>query len=130
VLEFIATGTLVLVIFTGIRTKRNEQIIGLYVGATLMAFINCIGGLTGASLNPARTLGPWMWRNNFVPFDLGKQHVVVYYVAPLLGGVIAGFMSKTIIHSDDVMEEITGSTKPAKQQKELNQELAKPENAY
>ena len=123
VLEFIATGTLVLVIFTGIRTKRNEQIIGLYVGATLMSFINCIGGLTGASLNPARTLGPWMWRNNFVPFDFDKQNVVVYYVAPLLGGVISGFISKSIIHSDDVMEEIQGTkTKP---QEELEKPLAK-----
>ena len=123
VLELIATGTLVLVIFTGIRTKRNEQIIGLYVGATLMAFINCIGGLTGASLNPARTFGPWVCRNGFIPFDFDRQNVMVYYVGPLLGGVIAGFVSKKIIHSDDVMDEIHG-TKP-QSQNELQKPLAK-----
>jgi len=68
-----------------------------------------------------------MWRNNFVPFDFDKQNVVVYYVAPLLGGVISGFISKTIIHSDDVMDEIHGTK--ANSDKELAKPLANEASA-
>ena len=106
ILEFIATFTLVLVIYTGIRTKKPEQIIGAYVAVTLMAFINGIGPLTGASLNPARTLGPFMFSNGFVPIDSKTQPFLVYYVAPILGGIAGGVFSKYIIHSDEALKEI------------------------
>lgn len=105
ILEFIATFTLVMAVFTGIRTKQNEIVIGGYVGVVLMAFIGCIGNLTGASLNPARTFGPYLFFNNFIPISQVNQPVLVYYVAPILGGVVSGFVSKNIIHSDDVLEE-------------------------
>ena len=29
----------------------------------------------------------------------------MYYVAPILGGIVSGFVSKEVIHSDDVLEE-------------------------
>lgn len=104
VLEFIATFTLVMAVFTGIRTNQNEIVIGGYVGIVLMSFISSIGSLTGASLNPARTLGPYMFYNNFIPISQVDQPVLVYYVAPILGGVVSGFISKEIIHTEDVLE--------------------------
>ena len=92
-------------VFTGIRTKQNEIVIGGYVGIVLMSFINSIGNLTGASLNPARTFGPYMFYNNFIPINQVEQPILVYYVAPILGGVASGFLSKYVIHSDDVLEQ-------------------------
>jgi MIP family channel proteins len=111
ILEFIATFTLVLMIVTGVRTKKPEQVIGAYVGITLMSFINGIGPLTGASLNPARTLGPFMFSNGFVPLDSKTQPFFVYYVAPILGGVAGGTFSKYVIHSDESLKEINGEEK-------------------
>jgi aquaporin Z len=105
VLEFIATFTLVMAVFTGIRTKQNEIVIGGYVGIVLMSFINSIGNLTGASLNPARTFGPYLFYNNFVPVSQVDQPILVYYLAPILGGVVSGFVSKEVIHTEDVLEE-------------------------
>jgi len=104
VLEFIATFTLVMAVFTGIRTNQNEIVIGGYVGIVLMSFISSIGNLTGASLNPARTFGPYMFYNNFIPINQVEQPILVYYVAPILGGVVSGFISKEVIHTEDVLE--------------------------
>ena len=102
-LEYIATFTLVMLIFTGIRTKQKEQMIACYVGATLMAFINAMGPFTGASLNPARTFGPFLFCNGFMPFDSIIQPFAVYYLAPILGGITGGFLSKFIIHNETTL---------------------------
>jgi MIP family channel proteins len=60
---------------------------GLAIGLTLTFCILMGGPLTGASLNPARTLGPAMATGNYA--DLW-----VYMVGPVLGGVVAGLLYK------------------------------------
>jgi MIP family channel proteins len=62
---------------------------GLAIGFTLTFCILMGGPLTGASLNPARTLGPAVASGNFA--DLW-----VYFVGPILGGVVAGLLYKTV----------------------------------
>jgi aquaporin Z len=62
---------------------------GLAIGLTLVFCILMGGPLTGASLNPARSIGPAVATGNFV--DLW-----VYLVGPILGGVLAGLLYKTI----------------------------------
>ena len=81
--------------------------IATYVGATLMAFINSIGPFTGASLNPARTIGPFMFCNGFMPFDPIIQPFTVYYLAPILGGITGGFLSKFIIHNEVTLDKMS-----------------------
>jgi len=100
VVEFIATFTLVYMVYTGVRTKKSEIVIGAWVGGALFTMINAIGPLTGASLNPCRTLGPFMVKNGFVPLNTETQPILVYYVAPILGGICAGLLSKYFIHAD------------------------------
>lgn len=60
---------------------------GLAIGLTLVFCILMGGPLTGASLNPARTLGPAVATGNFSDFW-------VYLAGPILGGVAAGLLYK------------------------------------
>jgi MIP family channel proteins len=63
---------------------------GLAIGFTLVFCILMGGPLTGASLNPARSLGPAVATGNFT--DLW-----VYFVGPILGAVAAGLLYKAVL---------------------------------
>ena len=63
---------------------------GLAIGLTLTFCILMGGPLTGASLNPARTLGPALVTNNFA--DLW-----VYFVGPIAGAVVAGLLYRGVL---------------------------------
>ena len=59
------------------------------VGGTLFFLILLFGPLTGASFNPARSVGPalwsWHWSNEYV-----------YLIGPLLGALSAAFLFKVV----------------------------------
>jgi MIP family channel proteins len=117
IMEFIATFMLVTAVFTGIRRGQGEVQIGINVGIVLVLFINCIGAYTGASLNPARTLGPYCFSSGWKPINNKYQPFSVYYIAPILGGLAAGFLSKYYIHSDEQLAEIEAANKPSNETK-------------
>jgi hypothetical protein len=84
----------------------------------LVLFINCIGAYTGASLNPARTLGPYCFSSGWKPINNKFQPFSVYYIAPVLGGLTAGFLSKYYFHDDEQLAEIEAAKKaPAEESK-------------
>ena len=60
---------------------------GLAVGLTLTFCILMGGPLTGASLNPARTLGPALATGVY-------DDIWVYFVGPAVGGAVAGLLHK------------------------------------
>ncbi|HEX9945460.1 MAG TPA: aquaporin [Thermoanaerobaculia bacterium] len=62
---------------------------GLAIGLTLTFCILMGGPLTGASLNPARSIGPALATGNF-------SDLWVYLVGPILGGVLAGLLYKAV----------------------------------
>lgn len=62
---------------------------GLAIGFTLTFCILMGGPLTGGSLNPARSLGPAVASGNFA-------NLWVYFVGPILGGVVAGVLYKAV----------------------------------
>jgi MIP family channel proteins len=62
---------------------------GLAIGTTLGMLVMIFGPLTGAGLNPARSLGPALVGK---AFDGVGHFVWVYTVAPIAGGVIAALL--------------------------------------
>ena len=83
-LEMIFTFFLVLVIFmTAVHKKAAAGWAGFSIGG--MVFLLHLVGvpLTGASMNPARTLGPAI-ASGFWEFHW------IYWVGPIIGGIIAG----------------------------------------
>jgi MIP family channel proteins len=60
---------------------------GLAIGLTLTFCILMGGPLTGASLNPARTLGPALATGIY-------DDLWVYFVGPVAGGLVAGLLYK------------------------------------
>ena len=66
------------------------------IGLTLVACI-CMGGpLTGASLNPARSLGPAL----FSDAPTAMSSLWIYFVACPIGGVLAALVHKFLTSED------------------------------
>ena len=80
--EAVLTFFLVNVVLNAGVSGRAGQSAGLAIGLTLTFCMLMGGPLTGASLNPARTLGPAVAVGDFT--DLW-----VYFAGPILGGVVA-----------------------------------------
>lgn len=89
-IEAILTFALVTSVFGTAIDPRAPKIAGFGIGLTVMVDILVGGPLTGASMNPARTFGPGLvagfWENHWV-----------YWVGPLLGGGLAGFVYEKFV---------------------------------
>jgi len=94
VIEAIVTFFLVFVVYgTGID-PHGPKIGGLAIGLTITLGILFAGPLTGGAINPARTFGPALavsfWENHYV-----------YWIGPMLGGGLAGFVYNTFLLKRD-----------------------------
>jgi len=90
--EAIGTFFLMIVIMgVAVDSRAPEGWAGWIIGMVVAGVIITLGPLTGASINPARTFGPYI--GNFLfggpcPWD---QFILVYCVGPILGAVGAVF---------------------------------------
>src|SRR4029077_16307214 len=82
-LEIILTGLLMFVIL-GVSTGAREKGItaGIVVGSVIALEAMFAGPICGASMNPARSLGPAV-------VSLHPEHLWLYIVAPILGASLA-----------------------------------------
>ncbi|HSF43870.1 MAG TPA: aquaporin [Thermoanaerobaculia bacterium] len=87
--EAILTFFLVNTIMNAGVSGKATPVDGLAVGFTLIFCILMGGPLTGASLNPARTIGPALAADNY-------RDLWVYLVGPALGGIAAGLLYKMV----------------------------------
>ena len=85
------------------KNQNHGSFGGLIIGLTLVG-IHIIGiGLTGTSVNPARSLGPAIVAaidGNTAPM----QVVWVFIVAPLIGGALAAFVYKFLESAKETKE--------------------------
>lgn len=92
-IELVLTFFLVLTVFGAGMRRYTPAVGGFAIGACVF-FDAMIGGpLTGASMNPARTLGP------AIVAGAWTMHWV-YWVGPLLGGALAGAVYDGVIDRD------------------------------
>ena len=90
VAEFVGTFILVFTIFGVIHRKASAGFAGLAIGLVVFAAIIPVAPATGASINPARTVGP-MLVQQLAGGTVKWAQLPVYVLAELLAGVAAGF---------------------------------------
>ncbi len=88
--EAVLTFLLVNTILNAAVSGKAGDLAGLAIGFTLISCILVGGPLTGAGLNPARTLGPAIATGNFA--DLW-----VYLVGPILGAATAAILYRGVL---------------------------------
>lgn len=103
VMEVILTFSLLFVVYATILDPRTTvpgygpMLTGLIVGANTIAG----GNFSGASMNPARSFGPALatgvWTNHWI-----------YWVGPLVGGPLAGFVYETVFMVKKTHEPLLG----------------------
>jgi MIP family channel proteins len=101
-LEAIATFFLLIAVFGTAVDAKAPNIGGFGIGLTVAFDILAIGPMTGASMNPARTFGPGL------AAGVWTGHLI-YWIGPILGGVIAGFVYTKLFMSPVPPEKPVGS---------------------
>ena len=85
VVEAVLTFFLVCAVFASGVGGRNGNAAGVAIGLVVAMDILCGGYLTGASMNPARTLGPALAMKNF-------GYLWMYFVGPFAGAAVAALL--------------------------------------
>jgi MIP family channel proteins len=99
ILETVLSFVLMLVIFgTGLDRRAHIGFAGMAIGLTVGVEAACMGPITGASMNPARSLGPALFSGQW-------QHHWLYWLAPILGAQLAVLVYRQL--SDDFHDEVS-----------------------
>jgi len=93
VIEVILTFGLVFVIFASTIKENNfGNLTGFIVGITLY-FLGITGaGVSGGSLNPARSIAPAVIEAIAGQYN-GIKNLWIYILAPIIGGICAGYLN-------------------------------------
>ncbi|GLU13858.1 hypothetical protein SLE2022_304680 [Rubroshorea leprosula] len=104
VIEFIITFYLMFII-SGVATDNRAigELAGLAVGATVLLNVMFAGPITGASMNPARSLGPAIASNHW-------KGIWIYLIAPTLGAVSGAWVYNIVRYTNKPLREITKSS--------------------
>jgi MIP family channel proteins len=90
ILEAIATFALVTVIMGTAVDARGPKVGALFIGFTVALDILAIGPLTGAAMNPARSIGPALIGGHL-------ENFWVYWVGPIVGGIAAAVLYDAVM---------------------------------
>jgi len=101
VIEFIISFNLMFVV-SGVATDNRAigELAGLAVGATVLLNVLFAGPISGASMNPARTLGPAIVAGRYAG-------IWVYFAGPIVGTVAGAWAYNLIRFTDKPLREIT-----------------------
>ncbi|MQL70813.1 hypothetical protein Taro_003120 [Colocasia esculenta] len=103
IVEIIISFLLMFVI-SGVATDNRAigELAGMAVGATITLNVFVAGPISGASMNPARSLGPAIVMHNY-------KGIWVYMLGPLIGIMSGGFVYNLIRCTDKPLRELTKS---------------------
>ena len=90
--EIILTFFLMFVIYGTAVDARAPKMAGLFVGLTVTFDVLCGGPLTGAAMNPARSLGPALVSGHLADFW-------IYWLGPIIGAVLAAMVYRSTIEA-------------------------------
>lgn len=93
-IELILTFFLANAVLNCAASGKAGNMAGLAIGMTLTFCILMGGPLTGGSLNPARSLGPALAHGD-------TANLWLYFVAPVLGGVLAALLYTGLLKERD-----------------------------
>jgi len=96
-MEMILTFFLCTAVLQGAVAGKAGQFAGLAIGLTLTLSILGGGAITGASLNPARTLGPAIVAS-MGGLSTALSQVPAYLIGTLLGGAIAAVIHRYVLN--------------------------------
>ncbi|KAL4563390.1 hypothetical protein LXL04_027431 [Taraxacum kok-saghyz] len=103
VLEFIITFYLMFVICAVATDNRAiGELAGLAIGSTILLNAMFAGPITGASMNPARTLGPAIVSNQY-------KGLWVYMLGPITGAIAGAWAYNIIRFTNKPLREIVKS---------------------
>ncbi len=88
-------------------TSRSAN--GLAIGATLVLGGLLIGSLTGASLNPARSIAPAIMSGDFA-------NLATYIIGPFVGAIVAGLVSNVLFTADTISSSTSSYNSNTNQQ--------------
>jgi glycerol uptake facilitator protein len=95
--EAVGTFILAFVVFGVIERRAASGFAGLAIGLAVFAIIIPVAPATGASINPARTIGPMLVGEAFGSQVIWQQ-LPVYLIAEVVGAVLAGVLYGAISH--------------------------------
>ncbi|KAL1560366.1 Aquaporin NIP1-1 [Salvia divinorum] len=103
VVEFIITFYLMFVI-SGVATDNRAigELAGLAIGSVILLNVMIAGPISGASMNPARSLGPSIVSNNF-------KGIWIYLVGPIGGAIAGAWVYNLVRFTNKPLREITKS---------------------
>jgi aquaporin Z len=105
VAEFVLTFMFLLVILGSTHARAPVGFAGLAIGLSLTLIHLISIPVTNTSVNPARSTGPAL-----VTGGWALQQLWLFWVAPLLGAVAAGFVHRTLLEGRVTEPPITGRT--------------------
>ena len=89
-LEAIATAFLMTAVMGTLNDTKGPKLGGLAVGLVVTVNMLAIGPLTGASMNPARTIGPMLVTGVY-------EGLALYLTAPIVGAVVAALLYRHLM---------------------------------
>lgn len=97
-----------LIVLGATHDRAPAGFAGLAIGFAL-ALVHLVSiPVTNTSVNPARSTGPALFVGGWAMMQLW-----LFWVAPLLGGLLAGALYRTVLQRDVSKPEVTGEQKPS-----------------
>jgi glycerol uptake facilitator protein len=118
--EFVGTFILVFTIFGVIHHKAPAGFAGLAIGLVVFAAIIPVAPTTGASINPARTIGP-MLVQQIAGGTVKWSQLPVYLAAELLAGAVAALAYTALVRGSEPAAEAASEPAPRPELTELTE---------